>query len=163
MSIERVNRDQHATPIATLPPPAVSSGQKLTATSDVLNYNDILSTMETDTSGKGPVLAAEEEEQPEYYQMEPQYEPPMRPMTVADLPPPAPRVVEQPSLLAQYKYPLFVTVLVGLLLFFLVPRLENWLPAAFSEGQLNVIGIALISAVTGVTFEIGDRFILSKF
>lgn len=157
MNIERVNRDQHATPIAALPPPAVSSGQKLTASSDVLNYNDILSTMETD---KGPV--EEEEPQQEYYPMEPQYEPPMRPMTVADVPSPAPRVVESPSLLAQYKYPLFVTVLVGLLLFFLVPRLEKWLPAAFSEGQLNVIGIALISALTGVTFEIGDRFVLSK-
>jgi len=80
MNIEGVKNDSKATPLNALPPPELASGQKLDASTAVLDYNDILQSMEGSNS-KRPLPYQDDEEPPEEYyyeEEERQQQPPPR-------------------------------------------------------------------------------------
>jgi hypothetical protein len=181
MNIEGVKNDSKATPLHQLPPPILSTSQeqpRVDSSSAVLDYNDILKDMQR---AAPPVV----QQADEYYVdddndddddggvEEAVLEDPRRRRNVRFVRRGSrPKRVlrrrsrttegKQEPLWAKYKYGIFVVALVAAALYFLVPRLGVWLPRTLTEGKLNVLGIAIVAMAVGVSFEAGDRFVLSK-
>jgi hypothetical protein len=182
MNIEGVKNDSKATPLHQLPPPILSTSQeqpRVDSSSAVLDYNDILKDMQR---AAPPVVQQAEE----YYVdddnddddddggvEEAVLEDPRRRRNVRFVRRGSrPKRVlrrrsrttegKQEPLWAKYKYGIFIVALVAAALYFLVPRLGVWLPRTLTEGKLNVLGIAIVAMTVGVSFEAGDRFVLSK-
>jgi hypothetical protein len=180
MNIEGVKNDSKATPLHQLPPPILSTNQeqpRLDGSSAVLDYNDILKEM--DAPKKNPPMDLDEYYEPDEILEEPhdidqerlyQYRP--HRITQPDhrykkrRPSALKKNVscdENIPLWSKYKYGIFIVALVAAALYFLTPRLGVWLPRTMTEGKLNVLGIVIVAMAVGVSFEAGDRFVLSKY
>jgi hypothetical protein len=151
--------DPNATPLAALPPPPLQTkmdGPKADTAAAVLNYTDILKSMDAESKRAAEPAA-------------PPPQPPLPPpQEYVYMQPPAPvnYVYTQPpveSIMIKYKNFLFVSGLFFVMLYYVRPRLRTMAPALFTEsGRMTVAGMAAISALAGASFEVGDKFIISK-
>jgi hypothetical protein len=180
MNIEGVKNDSKATPLNALPPPELASGQKLDASTAVLDYNDILQSMEGDS--KRPLPYQDEEAPEEYYYEEEEEQPPPRqiiqrrphrvqPRRVTVRPRP---VVEQyveeeeaedekkASFLWKHRRTVLVAIVAAAALYFLTARLPVWFPRSVVApgGGFSMIGMAIVAAAIAAGFFVGDVYVL---
>jgi hypothetical protein len=183
MNIEGVKNDSKATPLNALPPPELASGQKLDASTAVLDYNDILQSMEGDS--KRP-LPYQDEEPPEEYYYEEEEEQPLPRQVIQHRRPqqhrPRPRRVtvrpvaeeqydEEPvvesqpppsSFLWKHRRTVLVAIVAAAALYFLTARLPAWLPRSVVApgGGFSMIGMAIVAAAIAAGFFVGDAYVL---
>ena len=185
MNIEGVKNDSKATSLKALPPPELASGQKLDASTAVLDYNEILQSMEDP--------GQQQQQQPEeYYEDDLDddriiegdddviYEepPPPRRRTTAGVvrhrrapsalrrvkmpscePPPPP-----PSLLWRYRRAILVAAVAAVALYVLTARLPGWLPRSVGpSGGFSVIGMAIVTLAIAGGFFVGDEYVLATW
>lgn len=180
MNVEGLKNDAKATPLHTLPPPLMTShadGAKVDGSTDVLNYDDILRSMDNNK----PAQAVEQEEPlQEYYEeddgddalvpetsMTPRHR--YRRHSSSSRSPPARRrrspndPKEGTSFVQKYKHLVLVVLLVGLVLYFGLPKLYELMPGTFvSMAKMSPIGVAIATAAVGGGFFVGDTYVLSK-
>lgn len=160
MNIEGVPGDLNATPLSSLPPPTLqtkSDAPKIDS-SAVLNYNDILKNLEVER-GRAQARQVEQVAPVQAQYQEPVYTPPPVQPVVYYAPVPS-----EPSLFVKYKRPLFVAALFFIIFYWARPKMRTYVPSLFTEtGKLTTTGILALSATAGISFEAGDKFLLSKF
>lgn len=182
MNVEGVKNDSKATPLRSLPPPELASGQKLDASTAVLDYNEILQSMESKQQQQVPeeyyedddddmIIEGDDAEDDIVYE-EP---PPLRRRTIVRHrrrkpqphvvampscePPPAP-----PSLLWKYRRTILVAAVAAVALYVLTTRLPGWLPRSVGpSGGLSVIGMAIATLAIAGGFFIGDEYVLATW
>jgi len=179
MNIEGVKNDSKATSLKTLPPPELASGQKLDASTAVLDYNDILQSME-DPGQQQPEEYYEDDDDDMIIEGDEEYEeppPPRRTRVVrhrrAPLrqrapvgvkmpscePPPPP-----PSLLWRYRRAILVAIVAAVALYVLTTRLPGWLPRSVGpSGGFSVIGMAIVTLAIAGGFFVGDEYVLATW
>ena len=174
MNVEGLKNDAKATPLNTLPPPLMTShadGPKVDGSTDVLNYDDILRSMDNK-----PAQAVEQEEPLQEYYEEDDGDDALVPETSttprhryrrhsSSRSPPARRrrPKEGTSLVQKYKHLVLVVLLVGLVLYFGLPKLYELMPGTFvSMAKMSPVGVAIATAAVGGGFFLGDTYVLSK-
>jgi len=180
MNVEGLKNDSKATPLNTLPPPVMTSnadGPKLDGSTDVLNYDDILRSMDNKPAQQQQGI---EQERPlqEYYEdedddgiMTPEEMPMMTAPRYRRRRRPSPKNVarrrrpagDEKSVVQKYKHLVLVLILVGLVLYFGLPKLHEFVPSTFvSTATLSPVGVAIATAVVGAGYYVGDTYVLSK-
>lgn len=178
MNVEGLKNDAKATPLNTLPPPIMSShgdGPKVDGSTDVLNYDDILRSMDDTKTAQATI----EQEEPleEYYEDDDDGD-------VGEMREEERRSVVRhrrrtpssskqstkrqgptsgKSLVQKYKHLVLVVLLVGLVLYFGLPRLYELMPGTFvSMAKMSPVGVAIATAAVGGGFFLGDTYVLSR-
>ena len=182
MNIEGVKNDSKATPLKALPPPELASGQKLDASTAVLDYNEILQSMEDpkqqpeeyyeDDLDDGDMiiegdddLVYEEPPPPRRTIVRHRRAPLVRQRASAGVkmptcePPPSP-----PSLLWKYRRTILVAAVAAVALYVLTTRLPGWLPRSVGpSGGFSVIGMAIVTLAIAGGFFVGDEYVLATW
>ena len=185
MNIEGVKNDSKATSLKALPPPELASGQKLDASTAVLDYNDILQSMEDPKQQQQPEeyyeddlddMIIEGDDDDVVYEEPP---PPRRTVVRHRRAPPA--LVRQrasagvkmptcepppppPSLLWRYRRTILVALVAAVALYVLTTRLPGWLPRSVGpSGGFSVIGMAIVTLAIAGGFFVGDEYVLATW
>ena len=186
MNIEGVKNDSKATPLRSLPPPELASGQKLDASTAVLDYNEILQSMDDTKQAPEEYYEDDDDDGDMIIEGDEEYEepPPPRRRTTASVvrhrrappalvrqhasagvkmpscePPPSP-----PSLLWRYRRTILVAIVAAVALYVLTTRLPGWLPRSVGpSGGFSVIGMAIVTLAIAGGFFVGDEYVLATW
>ena len=174
MNVEGLKNDAKATPLNTLPPPIMSShgdGPKVDGSTDVLNYDDILRSMDDTKTAQATI----EQEEPleEYYEDEdedimmpvetPRSHHRRRSPSSSKQSTKRQGPTSGKSLVQKYKHLVLVVLLVGLVLYFGLPKLYELMPGTFlSMAKMSPVGVAIATAAVGAGFFVGDTYVLSR-
>lgn len=191
MNVEGVKNDSKATPLRSLPPPELASGKKLDASTAVLDYNEILQSMDGPQKQQQPpeeyyedddmIIEGDDDNDDIIYE-----EPPRRTAAVVRHRNKAPVVRQQqrvaaaaatsstmpscepppapPSLLWKYRRTILVAAVAAVALYVLTTRLPGWLPRSVGpSGGFSVIGMAIVTLAIVAGFFVGDEYVLATW